>query len=89
MKIEVIASTRKLQGTGASRRLRRANKVPGIIYGGDNKAPTMIEIDHNPLFHAMTSISVAPAAGWSRAASPCATSRSSRSDRAWWWGTRR
>ncbi|HEY4373195.1 MAG TPA: 50S ribosomal protein L25/general stress protein Ctc [Burkholderiales bacterium] len=52
MKIEVIASTRKLQGTGASRRLRRANKVPGIIYGGDKPA-TMIEIEHNPLFHAM------------------------------------
>jgi large subunit ribosomal protein L25 len=52
MKIEVIASTRKVQGTGASRRLRRANKVPGIIYGGDKPA-TMIEIDHNPLFHAM------------------------------------
>jgi large subunit ribosomal protein L25 len=53
MKIEVIASTRKVQGTGASRRLRRANKVPGIIYGGENKPATMIEIDHNPLFHAM------------------------------------
>jgi large subunit ribosomal protein L25 len=52
MKIEVIASTRKLQGTGASRRLRRANKVPGVIYGGD-KAVSVIEIDHNPLFHAM------------------------------------
>jgi large subunit ribosomal protein L25 len=52
MKIEVVASTRKLQGTGASRRLRRANKVPGVIYGGDKPA-TIIEIDHNPLFHAM------------------------------------
>jgi large subunit ribosomal protein L25 len=52
MKIEVIATSRKLQGTGASRRLRRANKVPGIIYGGDKPA-AMIEIDHNPLFHAM------------------------------------
>ena len=52
MKIEVIASTRKLQGTGASRRLRRANKVPGVIYGGEKPAQS-IEIDHNPLFHAM------------------------------------
>lgn len=52
MKIEVIATTRKLQGTGASRRLRRANKVPGIVYGGDKPAAN-IEIDHNPLFHAM------------------------------------
>jgi large subunit ribosomal protein L25 len=52
MKIEVIASTRTLQGTGASRRLRRAGKVPGVVYGGD-KAAAAIEIDHNPLFHAM------------------------------------
>jgi large subunit ribosomal protein L25 len=52
MKIEVIASTRTLQGTGASRRLRRAGKVPGIVYGGARPAAN-IEIDHNPLFHAM------------------------------------
>ena len=52
MKIEVIASTRTLQGTGASRRLRRAGKVPGVVYGGSKNAAT-IEIDHNPLFHAM------------------------------------
>jgi len=52
MKIEFIASTRALQGTGASRRLRRANKVPGVVYGGD-KPVSVIEIDHNPLFHAM------------------------------------
>jgi len=52
MKIEVVASTRKLQGTGASRRLRCANKVPGVIYGGD-KPVSIIEIEHNPLFHAM------------------------------------
>ena len=52
MKIEVVATTRTLQGTGASRRLRRANKVPGVIYGGE-AAPQSIEIDHNPLFHAM------------------------------------
>ncbi|MBL8382013.1 MAG: 50S ribosomal protein L25/general stress protein Ctc [Burkholderiales bacterium] len=50
--MEVIASTRKLQGTGASRRLRRAGKVPGVVYGGDKPA-AVIELDHNPLFHAM------------------------------------
>ncbi|MFN0160854.1 MAG: 50S ribosomal protein L25/general stress protein Ctc [Burkholderiales bacterium] len=50
--MEVIATTRNLQGTGASRRLRRANKVPGIVYGGTRPAAN-IEIDHNPLFHAM------------------------------------
>jgi large subunit ribosomal protein L25 len=52
MKIEVIATARGVQGTGASRRLRRANKVPGVVYGGSGK-PAMIEIDHNPLYHAM------------------------------------
>ena len=52
MKIEVVASTRKAQGTGASRRLRNSGFVPGIVYGGDKPA-TQIEIEHNPLFHAM------------------------------------
>ena len=48
MKFELNAQTRTLQGSGASRRLRRANKVPGIIYGGTT-APVMIEIDHNEI----------------------------------------
>ena len=50
--MKVVANTRKAQGSGASRRLRRADKVPGIIYGG-NSAPTAIELDHNPLYHAL------------------------------------
>ncbi len=50
MKIEINAVKRELQGTGASRRLRRANKVPGIVYGGGT-APTNIEFDHNDIFH--------------------------------------
>ena len=50
MAIEVQAQTRKLQGTGASRRLRRDGKVPGIVYGGSQPAVT-IELDHNALFH--------------------------------------
>ena len=52
MKIEFIANKRELQGTGASRRLRRAGKVPGIIYGGDVAAQP-IEVDHNALFHSL------------------------------------
>ncbi|MCL2346511.1 MAG: 50S ribosomal protein L25/general stress protein Ctc [Desulfobulbus sp.] len=48
MSFEVIANTRTLQGTGASRRLRRAGKVPGIVYGGKG-APIAIETDHNDL----------------------------------------
>jgi large subunit ribosomal protein L25 len=48
MNFELIAQARTLQGTGASRRLRRAAKVPGIVYGGD-AAPQSIEVDHNDL----------------------------------------
>lgn len=50
MKIAFKAETRKGQGTGASRRLRRADKVPGIVYGADKPA-TVIELDHNDLYH--------------------------------------
>ncbi len=52
MKFELNAQARTLQGSGASRRLRRANKVPGIIYGGST-APEMIEIHHNELLLAL------------------------------------
>lgn len=50
--MKVVATTRNLQGTGASRRLRRTGKVPGILYGGKDEA-TAVEIDHNPLFHSL------------------------------------
>jgi large subunit ribosomal protein L25 len=49
--MKFVAYERKLQGTGASRRLRNAQKVPGIVYGAG--APTMIELDHNALFFAL------------------------------------
>ena len=52
MALEVIAQSRKQQGTGASRRLRNSGKVPGIVYGGKTGAVT-IELDHNALFHAL------------------------------------
>jgi large subunit ribosomal protein L25 len=50
--MKIVAVTRKVQGSGASRRLRHAAKVPGIVYGG-TVTPSMIEIDHNPLYHAL------------------------------------
>lgn len=50
MKIEVNAEQRSLQGKGASRRLRRSGKTPGIVYGGSND-PQPIELDHNDLFY--------------------------------------
>jgi large subunit ribosomal protein L25 len=48
MKIAIKAEPRKLQGTGASRRLRRTDKVPGILYGGGKDAQP-IELDHKEL----------------------------------------
>jgi large subunit ribosomal protein L25 len=48
MQFEVIAKARTVQGSGASRRLRRAGTVPGIVYGG-SAAPLAIETDHNDL----------------------------------------
>ena len=50
--MEVIAFPRSEQGSGASRRLRRAGQTPGIIYGGSD-APVNISLDHNALFHAL------------------------------------
>jgi len=50
MGIEVVAQSRKLQGPGASRRLRNAGRIPGILYGGKKEAQ-LIEFEHNALFH--------------------------------------
>ena len=49
MKIEFTAFPRTLQGTGASRRLRGAGKVPGIVYGADKTAQA-VELDHHALY---------------------------------------
>jgi len=49
--MKFVAYERTLQGTGASRRLRNADKVPGIVYGAGT--PAMIELDHNALFFAL------------------------------------
>lgn len=49
--MKFVAFERTLQGTGASRRLRIAGKVPGIVYGAGE--PTNIELDHNALFFAL------------------------------------
>jgi large subunit ribosomal protein L25 len=52
MQFEINATKREQQGSSASRRLRRAGRVPGILYGG-TAAPLMVEFDHNELFQAM------------------------------------
>lgn len=46
------ATSRSVQGSSASRRLRRAGRVPAIVYGGTEQ-PLNIELDHNEIFHAL------------------------------------
>jgi len=49
MTIEIEATIRKAQGTGASRRLRNAGRVPGVVYGSGDV--NVIDMDHNDMFH--------------------------------------
>jgi len=49
MKITIKAEPRSLQGSGASRRLRRESKVPGVVYGAGKEA-TAIQLDHKDLW---------------------------------------
>jgi large subunit ribosomal protein L25 len=49
MSIQINAVKRDVKGTGASRRLRRAGNVPGVVYGGSKEAVT-IELNHKELF---------------------------------------
>ncbi len=46
------ATPRSVQGTSASRRLRRASLIPAIVYGGKDK-PVNVELDHNEIYHAL------------------------------------
>ena len=50
--MKFVAFERAKHGTGASRRLRNAGKVPGIVYGGEGE-PQLIELDHNALWQAI------------------------------------
>jgi large subunit ribosomal protein L25 len=50
--MEFTAFKREKMGTGASRRLRVSGRSPGIIYGGSGE-PTLVELDHNALIHAL------------------------------------
>ena len=53
MTIEINATPRKAQGTGASRRLRNSGRTPGIVYGSGDVV--IIELDHNELYHKLRS----------------------------------
>ncbi|WP_341913016.1 50S ribosomal protein L25/general stress protein Ctc [Polaromonas sp. YR568] len=50
--MKFVAFERAKQGTGASRRLRITGRTPGIVYGGTGE-PSLIELDHNALWHAI------------------------------------
>ena len=50
---ELNAEVRNDLGKGASRRLRHADKVPAIIYGGD-KAPLSVTLEHHKLVQAQS-----------------------------------
>ncbi|EKD71827.1 MAG: hypothetical protein ACD_46C00088G0003 [uncultured bacterium] len=52
MKFEIEASVRQNMGKGASRRLRREEKVPGVVYGGGKNAVS-ITIEHNKMSKAL------------------------------------
>jgi large subunit ribosomal protein L25 len=47
---EIIAEPREDMGKGASRRLRREGKVPGVVYGA-NKDAASIMVQQNEMFH--------------------------------------
>ncbi len=52
MSIELKATVRDAQGTGASRRLRRSGQTPAVVYG-DEQAPLVVAVDHNTVFYAL------------------------------------
>jgi large subunit ribosomal protein L25 len=46
---EIKVAKRGDQGKGASRRLRHADKIPAVVYGGELK-PVSIELEHNDVW---------------------------------------
>src|SRR5215469_4825654 len=52
MHYEFTAFPRNVEVRGASRRMRRSGRAPGIVYGGSGQ-PQPIELDHNALMHAL------------------------------------
>lgn len=52
IKFEIEATLRDVKGKGASRRLRRQEKVPGVVYGGGKPAQNLM-FDHNKMSKAL------------------------------------
>ncbi|MFQ6023181.1 MAG: 50S ribosomal protein L25/general stress protein Ctc [Acidiferrobacterales bacterium] len=49
-KFELTGERRESKGTAVNRRLRRAGKVPAVLYGG-SKDPLMLTLDHDAIYH--------------------------------------
>jgi large subunit ribosomal protein L25 len=49
---EFNATKRDVQGSSASRRLRRAGRVPGVIYGA-GKPAVSFDVDHNDIYQCL------------------------------------
>ena len=45
----ISATSRSVEGKGASRRLRRSGQVPAIVYGAQSE-PQNVQLEHNPLW---------------------------------------
>ena len=52
MEFELAAESRDASGRAGSRRLRKAGKVPAVVYGG-GQPPSALTLDHNTLVHQM------------------------------------
>ena len=52
MNFEFNATKRDVQGSSASRRLRRAGRVPGVIYGA-GKSAVSFDVDHNEIYQCL------------------------------------
>lgn len=47
---ELVAEPREAKGTGPNRRLRRAGKVPAVLYGAGKDTVNLV-LDHDKIFH--------------------------------------